>query len=81
MATVQITLPDELAQRAKDAGLLSDESIQKLLEEAVRREAGRRLLVVAEQLHAAGIPPMSDEEIQAEVDAVRRARRERAGRS
>ena len=81
MTTVQITLPDDLAQRAKDVGLLSNEAIQKLLEDAVRREAGRQLLAIAEQLHSANIPPMTDEEIQAEVDAVRQARRERARRS
>ena len=34
-----------------------------------------------DRLAAANIPPMTMEEIQAEVDAVRKARRERAGRS
>ena len=41
---VVVKLPDDLAQRAKNAGLLSDSAIQRLLEEAMRREAGRRLL-------------------------------------
>ena len=78
MTELVISLPDDLAQRAKDAGLLSSEAIQSLLEDAVRREAGRQLLAAAERLHADNIPPMTDEEIQAEVDAVRQARRERA---
>ena len=34
-----LKLPDELAQRAMNAGLLSDSSIQRLLEDAMRREA------------------------------------------
>jgi len=77
MTTIEIQLPDELAQRAKSAGLLSDSAIQQLLEDAMRREAGRRLLEVAGQLQSAGIAPMSDEEIIAEVKAVRAERRAR----
>ena len=41
----------------------------------MRREAGRRLLHVAERLHAAGVPTMSDDEIVAEVKAARADRR------
>jgi len=71
MTELLVRLPDELAQRARSAGLLSDSAIQELLEDAMRRQAGRRLLDVAERLHAARIPPMSMEEIDAEVKAVR----------
>jgi hypothetical protein len=79
---LKLNLPDELAQRAQSAGLLTETAIQKLLEEAVRRESGRRLLEIAERLHAANIPPMTEEEIVAEVKAVRAERRARdAGRS
>ena len=77
MTEVLVKLPDDLAQRAKIAGLLSDSSIQRLLEEAMRREAGRKLMEVAGRLHAAGIEPMSDAEIVAEVKAVRVERRAR----
>ena len=77
MTTVQITLPDDLAQKADQAGLLSDNAIQRLLEEAMRRAAGRKLLELTEQLHAANMPPMSEEEIVAEVKAVRAERRAR----
>jgi len=75
MTELMLTLPDDLAQRARNAGLLSDSAIQRLLEEAMRREAGRKLLSIAERIQAAGIPPMSDEEIVAEVKAVRAERR------
>lgn len=87
MTEFVVKLPDELAQRAKSAGLLSDSAIQRLLEEAMRREAGRKLLEVARRVQEAGIPPMTMDEIQAEVNAVRAERRERqtkaddAGRS
>ena len=75
MTTVQITLPDALVQRALSEGLLSDAAIQRLLEEAMRRQAGRRLMEVAERLHEANIEPMTDEEIAAEIQAARTERR------
>ena len=77
MTELVVRLPDELAQRAKRAGLLSDSAIQELLEDAMRRQAGRWLLDIADRVHAAGIPPMSMEEIDAEVKAVRAERRAR----
>ncbi|MBA3590702.1 hypothetical protein [Methylibium sp.] len=74
MTELVLKLPDDLAQRAKIAGLLSDKAIQRLLEEAMRREAGRKLLQTAERLQGAGISAMSDDEIVAEVKAVRMER-------
>ena len=74
MTELMVKLPDDLAQRAKSAGLLTDSATQRLLEEAMRREAGRRLLQAAQQLHAAGVEPMSEEEIVAEVKAARAER-------
>lgn len=75
MTTVQFNLPDAVAQRARSEGFLTDEAIRQLLEEAMRRKAGRRLMDVAERLHAANIESMSEEEIDAEVRAVRAERR------
>ncbi len=77
MTQVTVSLPDDLAQRARNAGLLSDAAIRQLLEDAMRREAGRELLRLADEIRAAGIPPMSDEEIVAEVKAYRAERRAR----
>jgi hypothetical protein len=78
MTRITVSLPDDVAERARNAGLLSDRAIRQLLEDAMRREAGRKLLAVADQLRAADIPPMSDEEIVAEVKAVRAERRARS---
>jgi hypothetical protein len=78
MTRIQISLPDEVAQRARHAGLLSDSAIQQLLEEAMRRRAGRALIEVARGLQDAAIPAMSMEEIDAEVKAARAERRARA---
>jgi hypothetical protein len=80
MTKIQIELPDATAEAARQAGLLSSSAIQELLENALRRQAGRqaafaRLLSVASSLEAAGIPAASEEEIAAEIEAVRAARR------
>lgn len=74
--TVQLTLniSDGLAQAARQAGLLKSEAIEQLLREAVRQQDRERFFEAADRLAAAGIPPMSLEEIQAEVNAVRAAR-------
>ncbi len=78
---LKLQLPDELAARARSAGLLTEQAIRQLLEEALRRQSGRELRAIMDQLHAANIPPMTDEEIHAEVNAVRAERKARdAGR-
>jgi hypothetical protein len=71
---IEITLPDEIAQRAGRAGLLSDSAIQQLLEEALRRRSGFALMTVARDIREAGLAPMSMEEIEAEVAACRAER-------
>jgi predicted proteasome-type protease len=75
MTTVKIELPEDLARKAEAAGLLTPEAIEQVLREALRRDAGKRLLEISKRMQAANIPPMTMEEIQAEVDAVRAERR------
>ena len=75
MTTLQITLPAQLAQEARRAGLLTPDAIEQMLRDALKRDAGRKLLDIAKDVQSAGIPPMSEDEIQAEIDAVRAARR------
>jgi hypothetical protein len=81
MTRIQIDLPDATAQAASKAGLLTPEALAGLLNDALRREAGRKLLAAAKRVHDADIAPMSDEEIVAEVKAVRQARRAREAKS
>ena len=68
---ITFNLPDELARRAQNEGLLSAEAVQNMLEGAMRRAAGQRLLKVADQMHRTNMAPMSEEEISAEVRAYR----------
>lgn len=79
MTTVQLklNLPDTLAQAARQAGLLTPDAIERLLEEEVRRRSVDEFFEAADRLAATGLPPMSLEEIQVEVDAVRAMRKHR----
>lgn len=72
---IQIELPEDLAERASGAGLLSSAAMQQLLEDAIRRQTGRRLLDMAARVQAAGVAPMSPDEIDAEVKAYRAEKR------
>jgi hypothetical protein len=76
MTTIQINLPDATAEAARDAGLLTPEALEQILEEALRRkQAADSLLSVAGRVAAAGIAPMSMAQINAEVKAARASRK------
>lgn len=74
---LKLTLPVQLAKQAKAAGLLESAAIVSMLRERLRRQAGEELRGIMDKLAAANIPPMSDDETRAEVNAVRKARRAR----
>jgi hypothetical protein len=78
MTTIEIELPDATAQAARAAGLLTPQALARLLNEAIkRRQAADALLSIADRVAEAGIAPMSMDEINAEVKAVRAERRAR----
>lgn len=72
---VKLDLPDRLAREAQAAGLLTSKALAQLLRDEMRRQAAQALLAGAARATAAGSKPLSMEEIQAEVNAVRAARR------
>jgi len=80
MTTLEVKLSERLARDARKAGLLSAKVIEELLRDAIRKRAAQAFLAVAERVEAAGIPPMSEEEIQIEVNAVRKAKRQARAR-
>ena len=77
MTTVQITLPDELAQQAANAGLLSPEAMEAMLREQLRRCAGESLRALWERLPQEALTPEIEQEIVATVREVRAERRQR----
>jgi hypothetical protein len=79
MTKIQIELPEATATAAREAGLLTSEALERLLTDARRgRQAIDSLLTIADRVAEAGIPPMTEEEIDAEVKAVRAERKKRA---
>lgn len=80
MTEVKVTLPDGLAKEADQAGLLSAREIERLLREEIRRKQVGELFEAMDRMAAVEGEPMTEDEIQAEIDAVRAARRAARGR-
>lgn len=73
---LKLLLPDTLAREAEANGLLTPESIEALLRnELQRRKSVTRLFDAADRLAALDLPPLTDAELEAEIQAVRDARR------
>ena len=71
---VKLNLSDRLAREAQAAGLLTPQALAQLLKDAMRKQAARALLDGVARATKAGVKPLSMDEIQAEVSAVRRGR-------
>lgn len=77
MTTVQINLPDDLAQKASSAGLLSAESMEAMLREQLRRRAGEALQALWQRGPADELTPQIEQDIVEEVRKVRAEQRQR----
>ena len=75
MTTIQLELPDQLAESIRRKGLLHPDGLREMLQDALRIKSNAFFRDVADQVERAGIPPMSEEEIQAEIDAMRAEKR------
>ena len=72
--TVQLDLPEDLAQEAQANGLLEPERLAKLIAREVGELGGRDFFQTARELRSASGEPMSMEKIQHIVDEVRTER-------
>ena len=72
---LKLNLPDQLAKDAVRMGLTSPDSLQTLLREAVRNRRLAGLAEARKRIAAANIPPLTMEEIEAEIAADRTERR------
>lgn len=74
---IRLSLPDELAREASARGLLTPEALQQLIDaEVERRRKIDRLFTAMDQL-AALEPPLTNDELNAEIKAARAERRAR----
>jgi hypothetical protein len=79
VATVRITLPDDLARDLAEAGLLEPQVIESLLRDRLRASRVADLGTILAALRANPPEPMTDEEINAEIAAYRAEQRRAAG--
>jgi hypothetical protein len=74
-------IPDATAKAERAASLMTLQALGQLLNRAIKRpRAAAALSAVADQVAKASNKPMSMQEIDAEVKAVRKRRRQRAHR-
>ena len=79
MTTIQITISDALAKEAAAEGLLETGPIEALLRERLAAARVAKMQATRQKLSATGMPPMTAEEIEAEIQAYRAERRRAAG--
>jgi len=72
---IKIDLPENILKEAREAGLLQPAEIERLLREELRRRRVDELFATADNLAALDLPPLSEEELEAEIAAARKARR------
>jgi post-segregation antitoxin (ccd killing protein) len=76
MTTVQITLPDQLAQDAERAGLLSSVTLEKMLREQLKAKSVDELFAAMDRMAEVEEPDyMSPEEIAEEIKIMRAEKR------
>ncbi len=74
---ITLSLPQDLVERAKSAGLLTDGQVERwLLDELDRQNKVNQLFSAIDQLSALE-PPVTQEEIDAEIEAYRTEKRDR----
>ncbi|MDZ7781666.1 MAG: hypothetical protein U5K56_01505 [Halioglobus sp.] len=78
ITTLTIDLPDNLAQEARDAGLLNPTAIEAMLRENLRRRGVDELFQAMDRMAAVDSPPiMTPEEVAEEIHKMRAERRSR----
>ena len=78
---LKLSLPDQIAEQAKAAGLLTSEAIVRLVRQAIRKAAAERLIEYGKRVREPGEPEITEAELESELKAVRAELREaRAGR-
>ena len=70
---LKLTLPDSLAREAEAKGLLTPEALEALLRAEVQRCRVTQLFEAADRL--AALPPMTEAEVEAEIQAARAEKR------
>ena len=79
MTELRVRVPDDLAKQMQAAGLLDETTLEKVFREALRKQAIGELFSALDEIQALKLPPMTEDEIEAEIDAARAGRLARTG--
>jgi len=72
---IKLSLSETLLKDAQSAGLLNPTTLERLLEEEVRRRRVDNLFAAMERLATLDLPILSDKEITEEIRLARQSRR------
>jgi len=70
---IKLKLPGSLVREAQASGLLTSQALETLLREEVRRRRVAQLFEASDRL--ASLPPLTEAEVEAEIQAARAERR------
>jgi post-segregation antitoxin (ccd killing protein) len=57
---LKLSLPDQIAEQAEAAELLTSEAIERLVRQAIRKTAAERLIEYGKRLHEPGEPEITE---------------------
>jgi hypothetical protein len=72
---LKLDLSDSLAQEAKSQGLLEPAAVERMLRAELKRSRVGQLFAAADNLAAQNLPPLTEAEVEAEIQAARSPRR------
>ena len=72
---LKLDLSDSLAQEARSKGLLEPLAVERMLRAELKRNRVDQLFATADRLAAQNLPPLTQAEVETEVQAARSQRR------
>jgi len=72
---LKLDLSETLAQEAKSKGLLESPAVERMLRAELKRSRVDQLFLAADRLAAQDPPPMTEAEVETEIQAARAQRR------
>ena len=73
---LKLSLPDQVANQTRAAGLLTAEAIERLVRQAIRKAAAQGLIEIGRCLRESGGLDIAEAELESELKAVRAELRE-----
>jgi hypothetical protein len=72
---LKLDLSDSLAQEARSKGLLEPPAVERMLRAELKRNRVDQLFAAADRLAAWNLPPLTEAEVETEIQAARSQRR------